>query len=534
MFLTLHWKRLLPLASSLLAISFFILLAKPANAGCCEFFTSQDSSEIGCENIEKTCQYRKDNKTTGGNIAEWNPAYSCVNNRCVDPVKANTGCCQNGVMCTDDKTACLKSMSPWAPGASCDQFLCLKTGVGNVLEPVKNNLDPDKYNLDKVCCWTVDEQTKSRACLEFNLPIQPLQHKFYQQACADKVYQDSNNGYFFASCDSVDKWCGSQVATGFFGEIKPITFTPQVGIPFSDKFIGGKSIQVSNSMFAEYVLAVYSFSLAIAGLLAVIMIMYGGIRMVMSGGSAGEYAKAQGYIKNGVIGIVILLSAHTILSSISSRLVIFQPLTPKAIVSISQEEFTNFDNEARLEAEYADKAGAVPPTGQKYCVGVVPISIPGVKIVDNDGQTQQLLVNTLSKAVEEVKKTFGPDAVLQINSSVRTWEKQNKLYQCRLNYNQTNTCAEECGHCNKAARPVCTSPHMAGYAVDVCVGKLCGKAEAKYNTDPAYADDIKKLQQTMKNAGFEHICIEWWHFEYKNPYKPNMDNYYCEPGIHTE
>ncbi|MFH1145527.1 MAG: pilin, partial [bacterium] len=113
-----------------------------------------------------------------------------------------------------------------------------------------------------------------------------------------------------------------------------ITFTPQVSIPFSD-FQAGKGKAVTSNLFGEYIKSYYTFGLALAGLLAVIMIMYGGIRMVMSGGNASEYAKAKTYIQNSVVGLIILFSMYTILNTVSGRLV--------------DLSFPNLDNIGRVE-----------------------------------------------------------------------------------------------------------------------------------------------------------------------------------------
>lgn len=104
-------------------------------------------------------------------------------------------------------------------------------------------------------------------------------------------------------------------------------FTPQIAIPNSD--INGK-VEVSSpdqdgnltsSLIARYVSAIYDYGLSIAGILAAIMLMAGGIIWLTSGGDSGKVEQAKKIIIGSITGIFILFGSYIILNTINPDLV---------------------------------------------------------------------------------------------------------------------------------------------------------------------------------------------------------------------
>ncbi len=72
---------------------------------------------------------------------------------------------------------------------------------------------------------------------------------------------------------------------------------------------------------ADFIQKLYDYALSIAGTLAVVMIVYGGVKYVVSAGSVSAQSDARDIIKNAVWGIVLLGGAYLVLNTINPRLV---------------------------------------------------------------------------------------------------------------------------------------------------------------------------------------------------------------------
>ena len=100
---------------------------------------------------------------------------------------------------------------------------------------------------------------------------------------------------------------------------KPIYFTPQVGI--GDKVKVGEEIEVGSRTFANYVIAIYNWSIRAIVLLAIVMIMIAGSRWMFAGGNAALITQAKNQIISALIGLVIAIGSYTLLNFINPSLV---------------------------------------------------------------------------------------------------------------------------------------------------------------------------------------------------------------------
>ena len=103
---------------------------------------------------------------------------------------------------------------------------------------------------------------------------------------------------------------------------KPILFRLNIGIPGS-KFIAGQDITLTGATFGEYISALYVFFVGVAGILATVMIIYGGYKYVISRGNAGKMSDARDQITTAITGLVLSLGAYLILLTINPHLVKF-------------------------------------------------------------------------------------------------------------------------------------------------------------------------------------------------------------------
>ncbi|MFA5051962.1 MAG: lytic transglycosylase domain-containing protein [Patescibacteria group bacterium] len=107
---------------------------------------------------------------------------------------------------------------------------------------------------------------------------------------------------------------------------EPVFFIPQFTLPGS-KFIAGQSVQVDGNTLGDYITALYVFFVGVAGILSVVMMIYGGIKYTISFGSPQKLSDARDSITSAMIGLAIALGSYVILLTISPRLVTFQGLS---------------------------------------------------------------------------------------------------------------------------------------------------------------------------------------------------------------
>lgn len=71
----------------------------------------------------------------------------------------------------------------------------------------------------------------------------------------------------------------------------------------------------------QYLSTIYNFGVSIAGILAVVMIMYGGFRWLTAMGSSGTITKAKETIVAAIVGLVLLLCSYLLLYTINPNFV---------------------------------------------------------------------------------------------------------------------------------------------------------------------------------------------------------------------
>lgn len=82
------------------------------------------------------------------------------------------------------------------------------------------------------------------------------------------------------------------------------------GLEFTDAYRSGSTFNVN--YLAEYINAVYAWLISAGALVAVVMIMIGGLQYALAHGDSGKVGKAKERITRSLTGIVLLLSAYTV------------------------------------------------------------------------------------------------------------------------------------------------------------------------------------------------------------------------------
>ena len=88
---------------------------------------------------------------------------------------------------------------------------------------------------------------------------------------------------------------------------------------------------ITSNYLGLYIEAVYNFLIPVAGLLAVLMLMIGGLQWMLARGDSGRVGKAKDRIKNAVTGLVLLLGAYTMAAFVDPSTVYYDPLSLRGI-----------------------------------------------------------------------------------------------------------------------------------------------------------------------------------------------------------
>jgi len=96
------------------------------------------------------------------------------------------------------------------------------------------------------------------------------------------------------------------------------------------------------SNFLDFAKYIFNFAIILAGLFAFIMIIFGGVRFLISAGNPSSIKEAKDQILSAILGLVILLSAWIILTTINPQLVILKYLEGSSSTT-TDPELINLD-----------------------------------------------------------------------------------------------------------------------------------------------------------------------------------------------
>lgn len=131
---------------------------------------------------------------------------------------------------------------------------------------------------------------------------------------------------------------GVSFGTPTFAAENSIQFVPQIGIPgteFVEKTGVSLGEPTNSTLLARYVAAFYNWGLSIVGVVAVLIMMAGGILWLTSGGDTGKIGDAKKMIQGSLLGTFLLLGAYLLLNTINPDLT---KLPAIQISSISNQE----------------------------------------------------------------------------------------------------------------------------------------------------------------------------------------------------
>lgn len=119
-------------------------------------------------------------------------------------------------------------------------------------------------------------------------------------------------------------------------------FTPQVSIPNSE-FQQGTAVNVgkasgtkiTSDLIGRYVVSFYKWGLTIGGVLAVLMLMAGGLIWLTSAGDSGKIGDAKKMISGSLLGTLLLVGAYFFLNTINPNLINMPAITMDVINKVA-------------------------------------------------------------------------------------------------------------------------------------------------------------------------------------------------------
>lgn len=110
-----------------------------------------------------------------------------------------------------------------------------------------------------------------------------------------------------------------------------VEFTPQVGI--GNDFSAGQKVTVGGDTIGKYIRAIYQYGVGVTGILAAIILMFGGLLWLTAGGNTGQVSEAKEWIKASLTGLIIALLSYIILLTINPDLVQLKTITIEPVNS---------------------------------------------------------------------------------------------------------------------------------------------------------------------------------------------------------
>ncbi|MDD4333313.1 MAG: D-alanyl-D-alanine carboxypeptidase family protein [Patescibacteria group bacterium] len=247
----------------------------------------------------------------------------------------------------------------------------------------------------------------------------------------------------------------------------------------------------------EYIAGIYKYAIGIVGILAAVVLMWGGIVWLTAGGNQQRIGDAKSWITASISGLIIALSSYLILYQINPALVNYQPLVITIIEKVPIIE-------GGSESESYD-ASKYPAIDEKTLERITP----NIWCTGTDCRVKKEMADALKKvAAEATKRGYR----LTITSGYRSLTMQEDLFKkAVLTYGSEEEARKY------VAKPSTAAPHVRGIAVDICIQDHCqgiGTGQ-NANRDDKWTQELKAIMFTA-DPGFSRYNKEWWHFEYNS------------------
>ncbi len=183
------------------------------------------------------------------------------------------------------------------------------------------------------CYFTTLVGTESAKTCEMVPIAAGSTQKACELTCKNK-YQNALVEYKFGKNDeeasAVSAACTesfAQTKSALENDISAVVPKLEVKIPGLEFAPAQKSKTLfSSSFLSQYIAGLYQYLLGIGGMIALVMVLVGGLQYVLGAGAKAQIEKGKERMKNGVIGLILLLSVYLILQTVNPQLAILRNL----------------------------------------------------------------------------------------------------------------------------------------------------------------------------------------------------------------
>lgn len=169
----------------------------------------------------------------------------------------------------------------------------------------------------------------------------------------------------------------------------------------------------------QYILLLYNIAVSAAGIIAVVVIMFGGFMWAVSAGNEQRITSAKETIVSAVIGLILVLGSYVIFNFINPQLLNLDFVIPEIelFVPDNQDLYSLPPcSEARFNSLCANTAcGSACMTQGEICHGVVcepdaTYKIGCAPLIVEGSNTMQCMIDSCAKYAEQVFKKYGKDS----------------------------------------------------------------------------------------------------------------------------
>lgn len=218
----------------------------------------------------------------------------------------------------------------------------------------------------------------------------------------------------------------------------PILNVPIPGLDFGDTITYDAEGNLQANFLAKYIDALYRFMIVAMSIVAVVMMMIGGLQYILARGHADAVKKAKERMANSVIGVILLLAAYNIAFLINPDTVRFESLKIK---TIQYEELT---------AESFEEMASYGQTGTVADTDVITIpsdaSSSHIIVMTKENKIAQETYDALRLAASDfydatlTNASIGKGLNIRLTSASRTVQHQAELFH--------ENCLENDGYCS--------------------------------------------------------------------------------------
>lgn len=210
----------------------------------------------------------------------------------------------------------------------------------------------------------------------------------------------------------------------------------------------------TEAKLTDYIRYIFALSIRIAGFIALGVMIYGGIKWLVSGGSPGKIADARSQILGGFLGIVILLSSYLILKTINPVLV-STSLYKEPTADCSKCSF----NQATGEI---DGCGG-HEEWKEYCKGELDYYLaPGVYLLGKDEKTERVHILESHSNLIGLTNEVNPNETIDLNgnkiTAIQFGRKNEDDHYCAILHRDENFEGPVHIFCETSNSPLTESP----------------------------------------------------------------------------